>query len=157
MNNSERAFVNTFVQYIKTIISLLLSLYTTRILLSSLGVEDYGIYTLIGGVISLLGFAINAFVISTQRFLSYNSNIGKSDKLKMIFSNSLFVHIVFGVIITVFLELIGPILINSFLEIPYTRRLAAIQVYHVVPVMIFLSFVSSPFRALLISRENIPI
>lgn len=155
MNNSERVFINTLVQYFKTIVSLFITLYTTRLILSGLGVEDYGIYSLIGGVVSLLSFVVNALVISTQRFLSYNSGEENSHKLKLVFSNSLFVHISLGFVVIIIFELIGDLIVKSFLNIPINRLDAAMQVYHIVVMMIFLSFVTSPFRALLISRENI--
>ena len=76
MNNAERVIVNTTAQYIRTIINACLSLYSTRLILSALGVDDYGIYTLIAGVVSLLSFAVNAMVVTTQRYMSFFNRKG---------------------------------------------------------------------------------
>lgn len=152
MKAAERVIVNTAVQYIKTVIGLVLSLYSTRLILSALGIDDYGIYTLIGGVVSLLSFVVNALVISTQRFLSYNA--GK-DNLKIIFSNSLLIHIALGIVFFLLMEILSPLILNNLLDIPADRQSAAVYVFQAVIIMVLLSFITSPFKALLISHENI--
>ena len=70
MKASNRIIVNTLAQYIRTIINMVLSLYSSRLVLNILGVEDYGIYSLVAGVVSMLSFLTNSLVGSTQRFLS---------------------------------------------------------------------------------------
>lgn len=155
MNNANRVIVNTAAQYIKTIANLCLSFYSTRLLLSSLGVADYGIYTLIAGVVYLLSFVINALVVTTQRYMSYYCGKGSIEKQKEVFSNSLIIHLVLGFAVAVIVEVIGLFLFDGFLNVSIDRIHAAKMVYHSVVLMLALSFFSAPFRALLISHENI--
>ena len=107
MNNAERVIVNTAAQYLRTIINICLSLYSTRLILSALGIDDYGIYTLIAGMVSLLSFAVNAMVVTTQRYMSFYNGKQDLDKLKEIFSNSVFIHLLLGITIAIIIEIIG--------------------------------------------------
>lgn len=155
MNNACKVIINTSAQYVRTIINLCLSLYSTRLILSSLGVEDYGIYTLIAGVVYLLSFAINALVVTTQRYMSFYSGKGDITKLKEIFCNSLVIHIALGIILAILVKLSGLFLFEGFFNITPERINAAKVVFNFVILMLVLSFWSAPFRALLISHENI--
>lgn len=155
MEASSRVIVNTVAQYTRTAINLVLSLYSTRVILVALGVDDYGIYTLIAGIISILSFVVNALVVTTQRYMSFYSSNSNIDKLKEIFNNSLLIHIAAGVIGAILIELIGLWLFDGYFNIAENRVHAAKMVYHFVTLMLLFSFVTSPYRALLISHENI--
>ena len=76
MRTSNRIIVNTFVQYARTFMNILLSLYSVRLVLEYLGTDDYGIYTLVASVVSMLSFLTNSLISSTQRFLSFNQGKG---------------------------------------------------------------------------------
>lgn len=82
MRDSQRVLVNTTAQYIRTVINTLLAFYTVRLVLSILGASDYGIYTLIAGVVSMLTFITNSLMASTQRFISFYQGKGNLDELK---------------------------------------------------------------------------
>ena len=155
MQGTNRIIINTVVQYIRTIINMVLSLYSSRLVLEILGVEDYGIYALVGGVVSMLSFLNNSLVASTQRFLSVNQGKGNLENLKSVFNNCLILHIVLGFFITIVLECLTPFLFNGFLNIPAGRSEVAGTLYQLVVWMVYMTFVASPFRALLVSRENI--
>jgi len=155
MQASNRIIVNTLAQYIRTIINLVLSLYSSRLVLDILGVDNYGIYSLVAGVVGMLSFLTNSLVGSTQRFLSIYQGKGELKKLKEVFSNSLLLHIIFGLIICVILEVLTPFLFNGFLNIQTDRENAARIVYQLVVLMVYFSFIAAPYRALLVSRENI--
>lgn len=155
MQASNRIIVNTLVQYARTILNILLSLYSARLVLEYLGTEDYGIYALVAGVVSMLSFLTNSLISSTQRFLSFNQGKGNLENMKSVFSNSLLLHILLGLLITVALELLAPFLFSGFLNIPIDRGQEARFIYQLVVVMVYISFVSAPYRALLTSRENI--
>lgn len=155
MKASNRIIVNTLAQYARTIINLVLSLYSARLVLQILGEDDYGIYALIGGVVAMLSFFTNSLVSSTQRFLSVGQGRGNLEELKRVFSSSLLLHIILGLVVTVILECLTPFLFNGFLNIPADRIDAATIVYQQVVVMVYVSFVSAPYKALLVSRENI--
>lgn len=155
MTSSQRVIINTGSQYLKTIINMVLSLYIVRIVLQALGAEDFGIYSLIAGVIAMLSFLTNAMIATTQRFVSYYQGKGDINQLKRVFNNSLCIHIFIGSLTVLILECITPLLFNGFLNIPIQRQHAATFVYQITVLIILLTFSSSPFRALLVSHENI--
>lgn len=154
MNATERIILNTSAQYVRTIIGGILTLYSARIILCSLGTDDFGIYSLVAGVVMMLSFITNALSSTTQRYVSYYQ--GKSDKeqVKIVFSNSIFLHLGIGVFLIVLLGLLYPFLFH-IITIPGSREMAATYVYFSVIATLFLSFMTSPFRAILISHENI--
>lgn len=139
----------------RTIINMALSLYTVRIVLMALGQNDYGIYSLVAGVVSMLAFVTNSLVVTTQRFVSFYQGQGNSTAVHRIFNNSLIIHIVLGTLVVAVLLILSSFLFNGFLNIPPERLDAAIFVYRTVVLMLLLSFITAPFRALLISHENI--
>ena len=155
MNNSKRVAINTIAQYARTVINMLLSLYTVRIVLITLGASDYGIYSVVAGVTAMLAFITNALVTTTQRFVSYYQ--GKNDlaKMKEVFSNSEMMHLIVGGVLAIVLLALTPLLFNGFLNIDAQRIDAARDLYYIVMVMLFVTFCTAPFRALLISHENI--
>lgn len=155
MQPSKRIAVNTIAQYIRTIINLLLSLYSSRLVLNTLGIEDYGIYSLVAGVVSMLSFLTNSLIGSTQRFLSVSQGKGDMANLKVVFGNSLLLHIILGAMITLLLELLTPLIFNGFLNIPADRIDVAKVLYQQVIWMVYISFIASPYKALLVSHENI--
>lgn len=155
MTAVNRLVFNTIAQYIKTIFNVLLSFYSTRLILSALGIEDYGVYSLIGGVVAMLSFLTNALLVTTQRFLSFNQGKNNIEKLKELFGNSLLLHFFIGVATIIILEAIFPFLFHGFLNVPSTKIESAKTIYHFVTVILFLTFISAPFNALLISHENI--
>ena len=155
MNAANRLLINTSAQYIRTIINAILSLYSTRLVLYILGESDFGIYYLLGSVIAMLSFATSAMSSSTQRFLSYNQQPGNLDKLKMIFGNCILLHFFAGLALVALLASISPLLFNGFLNIPIERIGAAEKLYFIIIFILLVSLVTSPFRALLISHENI--
>lgn len=155
MRASNRIIVNTLAQYVRTILNLLLSLYSARLVLDILGVVDYGLYALVAGVVSMLSFFTNSLVSSTQRFLSVSQGKGDLQRLREVFSNSLLLHILLGLIVALLLESLSPILFDGFLNIPDGRESAAIILYQQVILMVYVSFIASPYRALLVSKENI--
>lgn len=155
MNSSTRVIVNTSAQYIKTFVNVILTLYSTRLILQVLGVDNFGIYTLLAGVISMLSFATNALATTTQRFLSYHQGKSTVEEQKNIFANSFYIHVFLGVITFLVLISLTPFLFDGFLNIPDERLQASIVTYLIVIAILLATFFSSPFRAVLISHENI--
>ena len=155
MDNASRVVINTIAQYTRMVINICLTLYSTRLVLSALGVNDYGIYTLIAGTVSLLSFIVNAMVVTTQRYMSFFYGRGEREKLKEILCNSIFIHFLFGVIIATLIEVVGLFLFDGFFNIATERLSVAHSVYHGVTLMLVITFLSAPFRALLIAHENI--
>lgn len=155
MQASNRLILNTAAQYTRTIINVVLSLYSSRLILQILGESDFGIYSLVGGVVSLLSFLTNSLVTSTQRYLSVAQGKGDLSETKQVFNNSLIVHIVLGFMVLVVFLACEPLLFNGFLNIPVERIGAARIVYRFVVGMVIVALLAAPFRAVLVSRENI--
>lgn len=155
MNSTQRIVTNTLAQHIRSVINICLSLYSTRLVLQALGESDFGIYSLVASVVALLGFLTNAMVITTQRQLSFCYGKGDISEVRTMFSNSLLLHIVCGVILCIILAALEPLLFSGFLNIEESRTDAAITVYYLVILTLLLTFLTAPYRALFISRENI--
>ena len=155
MDSSKRIVINTFAQHIRSILNICLSLYSTRLVLQALGQSDFGIFSLVGGVVAMLGFITNALVVATQRHLSFHHGKGNLNEVRHIFANSLFLHLSIGILLAVLILLIEPLLFNGFLKIESSRINEASIVYRLMVVSLFLTFVAAPYKALFIARENI--
>ena len=134
---------------------MLLSLYTVRLVLQCLGHEDYGIYTLVAGVVAMLAFITNSLQNTTQRFISYYQGKNSIDKIRTVFNNSLVIHWLLGLGLLLVLYSISPLIFNGFLDIPSERLSSARITYFIVVIMLVLTFITAPYRSLLISHENI--
>ena len=105
MEPVKRIIVNTGAQYAKALVNICLSLYSTRLVLDALSVSDYGIYAVVAGVVAMLGFMTNALVVTTQRYISYYYGYGTVADVRKLFANSLFLHIVIGLVLVLLLLL----------------------------------------------------
>ena len=155
MNSSQRIVVNTIAQYTRTIINVGLSLYSTRLILAALGQTDFGIYSVVAGVVTMLSFMTNALVTTTQRYLSFYHGKGDMSLVSRIFGNSLLLHVLIGTGVFVILGAIAYPIIYGLLQIDDGRECAAMFVYMSATIMLMLTFITAPFRALFIARENI--
>lgn len=155
LSSANRVIVNTLAQYGKTITNVILALYSTRIVLSALGSSDFGIFSLVGGVIAMLGFMTNALMITTQRFMSYYQGKNDIGKLRTIFANSVSMHIILGLGVVVILAIASTVLFNGYLQIEHERLFAAKCIYFTVTSSLFFTFITAPYKALLVSHENI--
>lgn len=156
MNPSTRLVVNTIAQNVRTIINVVLSLYSTRIVMQALGHSDYGIYMLVAGIVTLLPYLVNALIITTQRHLSFAFGQGDTSQVKLIFANSYLLHWLFGGLLSlVAISLVSLIFDYGFLNIEPEKLLESKYVYFLVLTAVFFTFITAPFRSLLIAHENI--
>lgn len=155
VTNSQRVIINTLAQYTRTILNVCLSLYSTRLILNALGQSDYGIYSVVAGVIAMLSFVTNALVTTTQRFLSVHHGKNDPQKIHQIFGNSVLLHWLIGGALAGILACCGGWIVYDVLNIEVARQGAALWVYYAAVVVLFLSFITAPVRALFIARENI--
>ncbi len=155
MEPTKRIIINTGAQYIKAVLSICLSLYSTRLILDALSISDFGIYTVVGGVVAMLGFITNGLVVTTQRYISYYHGRGEHSYVAKIFTNSLILHIVFGLAIGVVLALLKPLLFGGVLNIPSDRIATAMNVFYITLAILFVTIIIAPFKAIFIARENI--
>lgn len=155
MEPTKRILINTLAQYTRAVLTTCMSLYSVRLVLKALGETDYGIYTLVAGIVAMLGFVTNAMVITTQRHLSYS--FGQHDKMqsRKTFSCSAMMHLGIGVLLVLVLTAAKGPLFSHALSIPASRAEVASWIYTTTIGMMFLSFIEAPFKALFIARENI--
>ena len=155
MQNSSRIIVNTIAQYSRSIVNMIINLIATRVILVALGFSDYGIYSLISGVVAFLTFINNALAVTTQRYLSIAQGHQNPDEPAVVFKNSLFLHLIVAIFLVAGLELLFPLLFDGFLNIPPERLDASKALYHIIAIVLCISVVSSPYKAAIIAHENI--
>ena len=154
MQAANKVAFNTFILYAKMLITMGISLYSTRLVLNALGTSDYGIFNLIAGVIAMLSFLNAAMTVSTQRYLSYHQGTKDFEMQKKIFTNGWILHIVIGVIVVMLLLALVPFLFGGFLNIPLDRIPTAKAIYYFMSIAVFFTIISVPFTASLNAHEN---
>lgn len=142
--------------YFRMLLTMAIGLYTSRIVLQVLGAENYGIYTLVGGVVILFTFINNSLLSGTQRFLSYE--LGKEEpNIKEVFSSCFRLHLTLSVILLLIAETVGLWFVNTQLVIPEGRLYAANWVYQFSVITCVINIVRCPLNAALISYERMGI
>ena len=152
--NNKRIAKNTLLLYIRMFLIIIVGLYTSRIVLNTLGVTDYGIYNVVGGIVSMLAFLNSAMVAASQRFISFELGIGNLEKLKKVFCTSVSIHIALAVIILLIAESIGLWFVNTHLNIPLERMTAANWVYQCSILTLILTVVSVPYNSCIVAHEH---
>lgn len=154
MSTANKVIKNTGFLYAKMGITVFISLYTTRLLLSALGAIDFGIFNVVGGAIAMLGFLNAAMAGATQRFMSIAEGEGKPEKKKAIFNISIVLHLVIAVIVGLVLLIAGYFFFNGILNIPDNRVYAAKVVYGSMIISTMFAVMTVPYEAVLNSYEN---
>lgn len=155
MNIPLRILLNTTVLYAKIVISLVINLILTRVVLAALGIEDFGIYNLIAGIIAVLAFVQAALMSSSQRFLSVALGEGNDEKTSRYFSAGVMIHIGFGLLVVALFEVCGLFLFDGFLNIPEERIGVAEIIYQVMIVSTLITMLGVPFHATINAYEDI--
>ncbi len=140
--------------YFRMIIILGMRLYTSRIILNTLGVEDYGIYNVVGGIVIMLSFLNSAMTTGTTRFLSFELGRGEFIKMARVFSMSLNIHAMIAVVIFILAETVGLWFLNTHLNIPAERMNAANWAYQFSILTFMVAVLSIPYHALIIAHER---
>lgn len=156
MDNStgKRLAKNTFFLYIRMFVIMGVTLYTTRVVLNILGIDDYGIYDTIAGVVVLFSFINNAMVTTTQRFLNFYIGKGEDSIVSSCFSMSLIVHFLIAVIMALSAELIGLYFLYYKMSLPLERFNAAFWTLQLSIVITFVNVMRSPYNACIIAYEK---
>jgi O-antigen/teichoic acid export membrane protein len=131
-----------------------MSLYATRLLLAALGVEDFGLYNLVGGVIGMLGFLNASMAGATQRFISFAQGAGDINKVKRIFNMSTLLHLGIALVVVLVFEIAGYFFFNSILNIAIDRVATAKLVYQFMVISTLFTVISVPYEAVITSHEN---
>ena len=151
---NKRIAKNTLVLYVRMLFTMGISLFTSRVVLQTIGVEDYGISSVVGGVISMFTFINAAMVSSTQRYLNFELVRGDANQLRSVFSTSLQIHALIALAIIVLSETVGLWFLNEKLVIPEARMNAAMWVYQCSILSCAVSIMSTPYNAVIVAHEK---
>lgn len=154
MSTSTRVIKNTGFLYLRLGLSLIISLWTTRIVLEALGVDNFGIYNVVGGVISMLGFLNATLSTATQRYINYAEGQNDINHQIQIFNNSLILHLGLCVILLIVFAIAGIICFNGLLDIPHNRITAAKIVYGCMIGTTLMSVMNVPYEASINAHED---
>lgn len=153
-SNSQRIAKNTGFLFFRTLLLLFIGLFTSRVVLKTLGFEDYGIYNVVGSVVLFFGFLKTALTNATYRYLAYEIGAGDEEKLKNIYSMAINSHLLLAVLLLVLLEIGGVWFINNKLNISSDRMLAANWAFQFSLFTFCISIVQTPFHSNIIAHEK---
>ena len=152
--NNKRIAKNTLMLYIRMLFMMGVSLFTSRIILETLGVEDFGIYSVVGGIITMFAFINGGMVSATQRFITFEIGKGNIEKLKSVFSTSLQIHALISLIIVILGETVGLWFLYEKMVIPEVRMDAAMWVYQCSIIACVVNIMSIPYNADIVAHEK---
>lgn len=152
--NNKRIAKNTMMLYIRMLVMIIVSLYTTRVVLTALGFDDYGIYNVVGGIVVLFAFVNSGLTGATKRYILEELAIGNSSSQRRIFSTAINAHFLLVSIILVLGETIGLLIFYYWMNIPPDRMSAAMWVYQVSLLTSILTVLASPFNSVIITYEK---
>ena len=155
--NTKRIAKNTLMLYVRMLFSMLVSLYTSRVVLQMLGVEDYGIYNVVGGVVAMFSLLSGSLSAAVSRFLTFELGRKDLERLKRVFSSALYVHALLALIVFILSETIGLWFLNYQMNIPADRMVAANWVFQLSIFSFLLGLFSVPYNASIVSHERMGI
>ena len=156
-SNNKRIASNTIMLYFRMFVSLLVGLYTSRVILSTLGMSDYGLYNVVGGVVSMFGFMNSALSTGTLRYLNFELGTGNASRLKLVFSTALRQHLILICLLLFLAETVGLWFVLNRLNIPAGREVAALCCYQFSIITACVSIFQLPFMSAIIAHERMGI
>lgn len=143
--------------YFRMMLTMCVSLFTSRVILQTLGVEDYGIYQTVGGIVGFMSFLNSALATGSSRFITFELGRGDFERLKLTFSTTLLVHIALALLIILLGETVGLWYVYNKLIVPETRFQAAVYCYHLSVVAAAIGITQVPYSATIMSHEKMDI
>lgn len=157
MSDNKRIAKNTMFLYFRMMLVMLVNLYTSRIVLQNLGIEDYGIYNVVGGIVTMFTFLNGSLGSATSRYITFELGRKNFQRLNHVFNVALIIHILIAAIIIILAETIGLWFFNEKMTIPSSRQDAAFWVYQISILTCFVSLTQVPYNATIIAHENMKI
>lgn len=156
-SSSKRIAKNTLMLYFRQILIMLVSLYTVRVILNTLGAVDYGIYNVVAGVVTMFSFLSGAMAAASQRYFAFEMGRGNKEGLRKVFCITFTIYILLALIIFLLAETIGLWFVNHKLVIPEERIVAARWIYQFAVLSFMVSLLTTPYMAAIIAHENMKI
>lgn len=153
-SNNQRIAKNTILLYVRMLVIMLVSLYTSRVVLNTLGVVDFGIYNVVGGIVSMFTFVNGALSESTQRYITFELGRGDVKRLKVVFTTCVHVHLIIALILIGLCETIGLWFLYEKMVIPDDRVNAAMWVYQLSVLTMFVNVISVPYNSAIVAHEQ---
>ena len=151
---NKRIAKNTLLLYIRTFFVMLISIYTSRVILDVLGVDDYGVYQVVGGMVALFSVITNVLSASISRFITYEIGSGNKTRLLQVFSTSKVVQLLIAIIVFASTMPLGLWFLNSQMQMPAGRLTAAMWVLFFSLISFCISLLSIPYNACIIAHEH---
>ena len=145
---------NTLMLYVRMFLTMIVGLYTSRVVLATLGVDDFGIYNVVGGIVSLMAFVNSAMSGASSRFIAYELGRGDFEKLQQTFSSALVVHLGIALFVLIVAETLGIWFVENKIDIPADRMVAARFVYQGSVISSVIGIINVPFNASIIAHER---
>lgn len=155
--NTKRIAKNTLLLYIRMILLILVQLYTVPIILKTLGIEDYGIYNVVGGIVTMFSFIGGSLASGSQRFISYEIGKNNKERLKKVFDTTVSIYIILSIIGFILLEIGGYYFLNTQMNIPENRMYAANWVFQLSILAFLVNLISIPYNSTVIAHEKMSI
>ena len=155
--STRRIARNTLMLYLRTLLSVVVGLYTSRVVLQTLGVEDYGIFGLVGGIVSILGFLNTSMAGATSRFIIYDLGLDNAENLKHTFNAAFQGHLGIALVVVIFAETIGLWFVNNHLDIPQNRFFAANCIYQLSILSAVVGITQTPYSAVILAHEQMDV
>lgn len=155
--DNKRIVKNTIFLYVRSIIVFLISLYTTRVVLRSLGVEDYGVLNVVSGFVTMFGFLQVSLGKAIQRFYNFAKGTNDLQNMSSIYTSSLLIQAMFAIIIVIVTESIGLWALNNYLVLPEGREHAAFWVFQFATISMVFTIMTPPFSAAIVAHEEMHI
>jgi len=152
--NTKRIAKNTLMLYGRMLFSMVVSLYTSRVVLNTLGVVDYGIYGVVGGFVAMFSLISSSLSSAVSRFLTFELGRGDKERLNKAFSTSLLIHIVLAIVVFIVAETVGVWFVNNKMTIPADRLYAANWVFQASILSFMFGLFSVPYNASIVSHER---
>lgn len=146
-SNTKRIARNTLMLYFRQILIMLVSLYTVRVVLDVLGAEDYSIYNVVAGVVTMFGFLSGAMATASQRYFSFDLGKGDTENLKKTFSVTLTIYALLALLIVLLAETLGLWFVYNKLVIPLERLTAAKWIYQAAVVSFLFTLITTPWNS----------
>lgn len=154
ISNNKRIAKNTVFLYIRMLLIMVVTLYTSRVVLSTLGIEDFGIFNAVGGIVAMLGFLNSSMANAVQRFLSFEIGKNNTRKVNSIFNISFQAHVAIAICVFIIMEIGGVWFLNHKMNIPSERMLAAQWVFQSSVLSSIIVILQVPYNALIIAKEQ---
>lgn len=156
-SNNKRIAKNTLLLYFRMLFTMIVTLYTSRVILQVLGIEDFGIYNVVAGIISFIGFINGCMTTATSRYITFSLGKGYKKEINKIFNTAFYIHAIIALIVVLLSETIGIWFIEYKLNIPSEKILDAHIIFQFATANVFFNILTVPYSALIVAHEKMSI